>query len=95
MEEDLFTDVLAVTPEFPLSALTATFLSNGGLQCENVGELAQIVMEKLMITGDDARTTEITTRSQRDSPLWFLHRKGRVTASIFRDVCRSKCAAAH
>lgn len=90
LQEDIFTNVLAVTLEFPLSTFTTTFLSRRVLQSENVGKLAQLVMEKLTITGDDARAIELGTRSKRDSSLWFFHRKGRVTASIFMNVCRSK-----
>lgn len=47
-------------------------------------------MEKVAITDQESRAIEAATREQTGSPLWFLHRKGRVTASLFKDVCRSK-----
>ncbi|KAH9384321.1 hypothetical protein HPB48_026314 [Haemaphysalis longicornis] len=47
-------------------------------------------MEKVRITGPGVEGDRGGYRDQAGSPLWFLHRKGRVTASLFKDVCRSK-----
>ncbi|KAH9359924.1 hypothetical protein HPB48_021425 [Haemaphysalis longicornis] len=85
-------DRLAVTVATPLSMFTARLLAQRGLQSENVDELAVVVMQKLSITEQDAKAIEQATCGQRSAPLWFSHRKGRVTASIFKDVCRSKKA---
>lgn len=85
-------DRLAVTVATPLSMFTARLLAQRGLQSENVDELAVVAMQKLSITEEDAKAIEQATCGQRSAPLWYSHRKGRVTASIFKDVCRSKKA---
>lgn len=83
-------DGLAITIEAPLSTFTSRMLAQRGLQCENIDELAVLVMEKTSISEQNAKVIERATCGQRSAPLWFCHRKGRVTASIFKDVCRSK-----
>lgn len=83
-------DGLAVTVETPLSMFTSRVLAQRGLQNENVEELAVLAMQKISVTEQDAKAIEQATCGQRCAPLWFCHRKGRVTASIFKDVCRSK-----
>ncbi|KAH9379689.1 hypothetical protein HPB48_012323 [Haemaphysalis longicornis] len=83
-------DWLDVSLGAPLTSFTATYLAKKGFQNENVSELSELVMEKVRITDQESRAIEVATRDQAGSPLWFLHRKGRVTASLFKDVCRSK-----
>ncbi|KAH9376339.1 hypothetical protein HPB48_018508 [Haemaphysalis longicornis] len=83
-------DWLDVSLGAPLASFTATYLAKKGFQNENISELAELVMEKVRITDQESRAIEVATRDQAGSPLWFLHRKGRVTASLFKDVCRSK-----
>ena len=46
------------------------------------------VFESLMITNEQARNIEVSTRDQVQSKTWFRYRAGRVTASKFK-------AAAH
>ncbi|KAH7984792.1 hypothetical protein HPB49_025739 [Dermacentor silvarum] len=85
-----FASTLEVTLEVPLSAYTARLLNSKGFRNENVGAMAAEVIEKFSITENEARRIESATRTQANNPLWHQHRKGRVTASIFKDVCRSK-----
>lgn len=47
-------------------------------------------IDDIKITEVDAHEIEKLTRQQRKSQAWFAHRKGRITASIFKDVCVSK-----
>ncbi|XP_037514635.1 uncharacterized protein LOC119391001 isoform X2 [Rhipicephalus sanguineus] len=84
------TATLDITLEAPLSAYTSRLLNSKGFKNENVGALAADVVDKFMITEAEARRIECSTRTQANNPLWHQHRKGRVTASIFKDVCRSK-----
>ncbi|XP_064472400.1 uncharacterized protein LOC135386417 [Ornithodoros turicata] len=44
----------------------------------------------LRITNEDSQAIEAATRQQRNSSAWFEHRKGRITASIFKEVCASR-----
>lgn len=83
-------DRLDVSLGTPLTSFTATYLAKKGFHNENIAELSELVMEKVHITEEESRAIEAATRDQAGSPLWFLHRKGRVTASLFKDVCRSK-----
>ncbi|KAH6941405.1 hypothetical protein HPB50_017911 [Hyalomma asiaticum] len=48
------------------------------------------VLQNLKITVAASLDIEAATKKQRDCSEWFLHRKGRITASIFKEVCRSK-----
>lgn len=47
-------------------------------------------LELLSITKEDSDKIELETRTQRKSSSWFLHRKGRITASVFKEVCSSR-----
>lgn len=49
-------------------------------------------IDRIHITLEDARAIEVATRQQRKCPAWFRHRKGLITASNFKAVCRSKTA---
>ncbi|XP_064482706.1 uncharacterized protein LOC135395422 [Ornithodoros turicata] len=49
-----------------------------------------VELDNIKISRRDAEEIEKLTRLQRKSPAWFAHRKGRITASIFKDVCASK-----
>ncbi|KAH8032697.1 hypothetical protein HPB51_001381 [Rhipicephalus microplus] len=81
---------LDITLEIPLCAYSSRLLSTKGSRNKNVGALAAEVLEKFAITEDEARKFEPATRTQANNPLWHLNRKGRITASIFKDVCWSK-----
>ncbi|CAN7975723.1 unnamed protein product, partial [Ixodes persulcatus] len=79
-----------VTLEQPLCAFSLRELSCRGCVSENVQELSEFLMTNLSITKEEAHRIEVTTRNQHGCPAWFRHRKGRITASIFKDICRSK-----
>lgn len=51
---------------------------------------SQCAADILRITPGEAQAIEAVTQSQRNSSMWFLHRKGRITASLFKEVCASK-----
>ncbi|XP_077491446.1 uncharacterized protein LOC144102049 isoform X1 [Amblyomma americanum] len=58
----------------------------------NFGKLlgSERAVDKLSLTMTSAKKIEAATREQRNCAEWFSHRKGRITASLFKDVCRSK-----
>lgn len=79
-----------ITLEVTLSAYTSTLLNSKGFKNENVSALAADKVEKFIIAETEAKRIESSTRTQANNPLWHQHRKGRITASIFKDVCQSK-----
>lgn len=75
-----------ITVQRPLCRLKLLIARAAGSQAE-----ASIdIVRSLKITMEDSLAIEAATRAQRDSSAWFLHRRGRITASVFKDVCRSK-----
>ncbi|XP_049511191.1 uncharacterized protein LOC125939794 [Dermacentor silvarum] len=81
---------LTLTLQTPLVAFTSRLLSRKGFKHESVECLAGTLFEKLSIAENEARRIEVATRNQACCPIWYQHRKGRITASLFKDVCRSK-----
>ncbi|CAN7937933.1 unnamed protein product, partial [Ixodes hexagonus] len=79
-----------VTLEQPLSAFTLKELKRRGCTSEDVKVLSEFLLNNLSVTESEAQRIEVATRNQQGCPAWFRHRKGRITASIFKDVCRSK-----
>lgn len=79
-----------LTLEQPLCEFNLRELDSRGCVSENVQELSEFLMSNLSVTEHEANRIEVATRGQQGSPAWFRHRKGRITASIFKDVCRSK-----
>ena len=49
-------------------------------------ELSLTTLNKLSVTSEESKYLEEATRLQSLTPLWFKHRKGRITASKFRAV---------
>ena len=47
------------------------------------------VFQSLSVTLAEAQYLALSTRLQSKSQLWFEHRKGRITVSLFGDVCRT------
>ncbi|XP_077485429.1 uncharacterized protein LOC144095631 [Amblyomma americanum] len=54
----------------------------------NFGKLlgSERAVDKLSLTITSAKNIEAATREQRNCAEWFSHRKGRITASLFKDV---------
>ena len=51
--------------------------------------LNKFELETFQINAETAELIEHTTRKQHQSPYWFKIRLGRITASIFKSVCRA------
>lgn len=63
------------------------------LQCD-YRELVKLAEScKITITPEQVRLVELKTRTQAKSPLWFRMRTGRVTASKFKNACRTDPAS--
>ncbi|XP_077557410.1 uncharacterized protein LOC144172637 [Haemaphysalis longicornis] len=79
-----------LTLEQPLCEFNLKELNSRGCVSQNVQELSEFLMSNLSVTEYEANRIEVATRGQQGCPAWFRHRKGRITASIFKDVCLSK-----
>ena len=95
----IFPQSLVETAEFPVKKLPKTIFSlcsekYRGLNCtELFRECKRILAEELIITKGEADYLEHSTTLQSRSAVWFAHRKGRITASKFKDVCHTRIAS--
>ena len=55
--------------------------------------LQKAINLKISITPDEAKATELKTRMQANSRLWFQMRAGRITASKFKAACHTNPAS--
>lgn len=79
-----------ITVEQPLYGLTASEIRKRGFRGDNIKDMCHFAMANLKISKESADEIELQTRGQASSPLWFRHRRGRITASNIKDVCSSR-----
>lgn len=79
-----------ITVEQPLCSLTLSEIRKRGFIGENIKDMCDFAMGHLRVSQESAAMIEVLTRGQSSSPLWFRHRRGRITASVMKDVCASR-----
>lgn len=80
----------SLNPEFPMF-LTDLYKAEN-LSC-TYPELLQMAADiSISVTLDQCQAVEASTRNQADSRLWFQMRAGRITASKFKQACRTDLA---
>lgn len=58
--------------------------------CENLQQTIAEFKKSLQVTSEEIRSIERKTVGQRHSPMWFMARRFRITASVFGEVLRRK-----
>ena len=86
-QEKSSTYAVAKTLPAPLTALFKPCYL--GMGAEDLLEESERIFRHMSITSEEAEYLTLSTNLQSKSLVWFEHRKGRITASVFGAVCRT------